>query len=66
MHVAKTIEIQMKSGQVFTLDMSETLLERIRTSFDLDTVNHITERHVKYYLTSAMKRALEEADGKAD
>lgn len=67
MHISKTVEFQLKSGQTLTLDMTETLVERIRAAFELNSADQVTERHVKYYLSSAMKKALETDDGrKAD
>lgn len=62
MNVAKTVEFQLKSGQVMTLDMTETLVERIRVAFELNSPDQVTERHVKYFLTSAMRQALEADD----
>jgi hypothetical protein len=59
MQVAKTIEIDLRDGQVMTLDMTPELLKNIRTTFMLESDNDITERHVKYFLASALKNMLE-------
>lgn len=64
MNVAKTVEFKLKSGQTLTLDMTETLVERVRAAFELNSSDQVTERHVKYYLTSAMKKSLEAEDGR--
>jgi hypothetical protein len=63
MQVAKTIEIDLRDGQVMTLDMTPELLKNIRTTFMLESDNDITERHVKYFLTSALKNMLEAQNG---
>lgn len=60
MNVCKTIELELKSGQVLTLDLSDVLLERIRSTFELESSDQITERHIKYYLISSMKNAVKE------
>jgi len=61
MQVAKTIQISLKNGQVLTLDMTQQLVEGIISTFMLDNADFITERHVKYYLASAMKNAVEQS-----
>jgi hypothetical protein len=63
MQVAKTIEIDLRDGQVMTLDMTPELLKNIRTTFMLESDDDITERHVKYFLTSALKNMLEAQNG---
>jgi len=63
MQVAETIEISLKNGQVLTLDMSQQLVDGIRSAFMLGDAEVITERHVKYYLAAAMKNSLESIDG---
>jgi|LauGreDrversion4_2_1035121.scaffolds.fasta_scaffold02656_3 hypothetical protein len=65
MKIAKQMELIMKSGETLTLDMSDALLEKICESFSLGSVDQITERHVKYYLVSAMKKTLEFDNGKS-
>lgn len=59
MNIAKTIELNLRGGQHLTLDMSSDLLDKIKEAFGLASDADITERHVKYYLTSSMKNALE-------
>lgn len=58
MKIEKTIEINLKDGQIMTLDMTPQLIGSIRTAFMLDETSEITERHVKYYLISSIKNAL--------
>ena len=62
MIVARTVDIELKSGQVATIDVSQELLERARTAFCLNSHEQVTERHLKYYLVSSMKNALEKLD----
>lgn len=65
MQIAKTVELQLKSGQVMTIEMTPTLLERIRTSFGLEPGQEVTDNHVKYYLAISMRNTLTESeDGK--
>lgn len=63
MQIAKTIEIELKDGQVMTLDMTPDLLRNIKSTFMLNSDDEITDRHVKYFLTSALKNMLEASDG---
>ena len=59
MNVSKTLEFRLKSGDTLTLDMSDALVESVMGAFNLQSPDQVTERHVKYYLTSAMKKTLE-------
>jgi hypothetical protein len=58
-NVSKTLEFRLKSGDTLTLDMSDALVESVMGAFNLQSPDQVTERHVKYYLTSAMKKTLE-------
>jgi len=62
MIVARTVEIDLNNGQVASIDISEELLERVRTSFCLNSQDMVTERHLKYYLVSSMQNALRSSD----
>lgn len=64
MNIVKTVEISLKDGRQLTLEMSDALLTQIKNTFGLINESEITDRHVKYYLTSAMKNTLEKFDGK--
>lgn len=64
MKVAKTVQIDLKNGDVVTLDMTEKLVKQIEKAFGLENSESITEEHVKYYLASGMKKALEVEDVK--
>lgn len=64
MNIVKTVEISLKDGRQLTLEMSDTLLTQIKSTFGLTNESEITDRHVKYYLTSAMKNTLEKFDDK--
>jgi len=59
MRVAKNIELKMKSGETVNIDVSDVLLEKIRSTFELQSADQVTERHVKYFLVSSMKNMLE-------
>ena len=62
MNVARTVEIQLHNGQVATIDLSDEILERVRTSFCLNSQDQVSESHIKYFLVSSMKNALEKSD----
>jgi hypothetical protein len=62
MQVSKTMQIRLKSGDILSLEMSDVLVSQIMKAFMLERAEDVTERHVKYYLTSSFKKALEETD----
>lgn len=64
MQVARQVEIRLRTGDVLTIDVSDRLLSSVRDKFELSSVEQVTDRHLKYYLVSSMKNALEEADGR--
>lgn len=59
MNVMKTVEFSLRDGQVVSLDMSDRLVDQIITAFSLNGPEEISEGHVKHYLASGMKKALE-------
>lgn len=59
MNVSKIVEIELKDGRVVTLEMSDKLVKSIQETFNLASQEDITDRHIKYYLVSSMKNALE-------
>lgn len=59
MEVNKSIDIRLPNGTIATIDMSRQMVERIMTTFTLDDEDMITENHVKYFLASSMRNALE-------
>lgn len=59
MRVVKNVELKMKSGETVSIDLSDVLMEKIRSAFDLQAVDQVTDRHVKYFLVSSMKNMLE-------
>jgi hypothetical protein len=59
---AKTVEIHSKSGTLISLDLSEELLRKIMSSFELESLDQISDSHVKQFLVSSMKNALEVSD----
>lgn len=62
MKIAKTVQIDLKNGDVVTLDMTEKLVKQIEEAFGLENSESITEEHVKHYLVSGMRKALEVED----
>ena len=59
---AKTVEIHSKSGTLISLDLSEELLRKIMNSFELESLDQISDSHVKQFLVSSMKNVLEVSD----
>ena len=59
MEIAKTIEIELKNGQLMSLDMTHELMNNIKIAFNLNDNEEITEYHIKHFLTSALKNMLE-------
>ena len=59
MEVTKSIDISLPNGTVATIDMSQQMVERVIDTFMLENSDMITESHVKYFLVSSMKNALE-------
>lgn len=62
MEAIKQFCIELKSGDVLTVDVSEKLLSQIKKSFELSADDQVTDRHLKYFLVSSMNKALEAAD----
>ena len=52
----------MKNGLVAEIDVSHELLERVRGTFQLQSVDQVSDSHIKYFLASSMKNALENKD----
>jgi hypothetical protein len=59
MNAVKTVEFSLRDGQIVTLDMSDRLVKQIVSAFSLRGPEEISENHVKSYLASGMKKALE-------
>lgn len=49
------MQINMRSGRVMTLELSDTLLNRVKDTFMLSSDDEVTEDQVKYYIASSMK-----------
>ena len=64
MQVARQVEIRLRTGEVMTIDVSDKLMEQVMTTFGLPTPGAVTDAHVKYYLASSMRNALETTDGR--
>lgn len=64
MNVARTVELKFKNGNVVNVDLSDVLIERIRGTLGLEADDQVTDAHVKYYLVSSMRNALEKFDAK--
>ena len=63
MQVVRQVEIKLRGGETMTIDVSDKLLEQVRTTFELSSPGQVTDQHVKYYLVSSMKKMLEATDG---
>lgn len=59
MQTADSIDIVLSSGDIATIQMSETLLEQIRSAFNLQKDQLPTASQVKYFLARSMQNALE-------
>ena len=59
MQTADSIDIVLSSGDIATIQMSETLLEQIRSAFNLQKDQRPTASQVKYFLARSMQNALE-------
>lgn len=64
MEVIRTIQIPLKDGTTITLDLSRKLMNEIKSAFNLSRDEDIIEKHIKYYLISSMKNAMEFEDDK--
>lgn len=62
MEFAKTVELKLKSGQTMSIEMTPLLLEKIKSSFDLESSDDVTDKHVKYYLAISMRNMLTESE----
>lgn len=49
----------MKNGLIAEIDVSQELLERVRSTFRLQSTDQVSDSHIKYFLASSMKNALE-------
>lgn len=56
------VDIKMKSGDVWTFQMTDTLVSQIKEAFLLSSDEQITERHVKYFLVNAIQNGMESQD----
>jgi len=59
METVKTYNIHMPNGSTLTLDMSRELLDQMKEAFQLHNYDEISEDHIKAYLITSMRRALE-------
>lgn len=59
MQISRQVSIQLKTGEVLTIDISDKLLSQIKNSFDLTSDDQVLDKHVKYFLASSMKNFLE-------
>lgn len=54
---AQIVEIEFKSGQVVTLEMTEQLVKSVREAFSLSEFFMPTPEQVRLYLIESMKNA---------
>lgn len=62
MEFSKVVDIELKSGQVMQLQMSDAFIEKIRSTLMLPVEATVTERHIKSFLVGSMKNALEDSE----
>ena len=53
----------MGNGLLMELDVTEELLESVRAAFCLDCLGDVAEDHMKQFLISSMRNALETHHG---
>lgn len=59
MKIVKTFQMELKDGQVLTLDVSDVLLNKVKDAFMLESADAVSDNHLKYFIASSMKNALE-------
>jgi len=59
MEFSKVVDIELKSGQVMQLQMTDAFIEKIRSALMIPAEAAVTERHIKSFLVGSMKNALE-------
>lgn len=59
MKIVKTFQMELKDGQVLTLDVSDVLLDKVKETFMLESTDAVSDTHLKYFIVSSMKNALE-------
>jgi hypothetical protein len=52
----------MKNGLIAEIDVSHKLLEQVRSTFQLQSSDQVSDSHIKYFLASSMKNALGNED----
>lgn len=62
MDFVRSVEMKLRGGETLTIDMSSQLLEQVRHAHALDSIEHVTERHVRNFLVSSMTNLLEACD----
>lgn len=62
MEVVRSYNINAPNGSVITLDMSKDLLDQMKEAFQLSSYDEISDDHIKAYLVTSMRRALQEVD----
>lgn len=58
MQSVKSVKLFMKNGDELIIDLSEKLVNEIANTFQINP-ELVNDNHVKYYLASSMKKALE-------
>ena len=53
------IDIPLANGCVMEIQMTETLVNNIRSAFSLSSWENLTPNHVKFFLAKSMQNALE-------
>lgn len=62
MEFVKTIEIELKNGQLMKLDMTRVLINKIKIVFNIEDDKDVEEYHIKNFLISSLNKTLESND----
>lgn len=60
MEFSRIMKMSLRDGRELELQLTPQLLENIRSVFNLPTVDDVGDIHVKEYLVSSMRVALQE------
>lgn len=61
LEISKTIKFDLLDGRSVELNMTESFLQKVRSTLDLSPATAVEERHIKQFLVGAMQNALQNA-----
>ena len=59
MEFKRKIELELNSGKVVELQMTQLMIDKIKDTFKLESEIEITSAHIRDFLISGMKNAIE-------